>query len=114
MFSANVIPALHSLGTVGVHVLQSTGSQVSAGGIQIYFFLVFQLVETREKIICLVEVVGADAGCLLCVVGCPPGGGKGIVRASSHKEDFCSLARRKAFVFPVVTILQDNKIGREA
>jgi hypothetical protein len=30
----SVIPALHSLGTVGVHVLQSTGRQVSAGGIQ--------------------------------------------------------------------------------
>jgi len=38
-FPASVIPALHSLGTVGVHVLQSTGSQVSAGGIEFIFSL---------------------------------------------------------------------------
>ena len=37
-----VIPALHSLGTVGVHVLQSTGSQVSAGGIQYLKTVIFQ------------------------------------------------------------------------
>ena len=47
------------------------------GGNPVVFFLVSQLLGIRKKIISLVEVVHTDPGCSPCVVGCPPGGGKG-------------------------------------
>ena len=53
------------------------------GGNPIAFFLVSQLLGIRKKIISLVEVVHTDAGCSPCVVGCPPGGGRG-----SREEGF--------------------------